>query len=242
MTQSAFATALLNPDLPPPPGVVGPDGLPDAKRFSVYRNTVNSSLVKVLEAAFPVVQKLVGPSFFAAMALVYLRQNPPKDRRLMLYGAGFAGFLQNFPPVAHLGYLPDVARLEQALRQSYHATDSTPLPATALTTLGEADLLRARLTLAPSVQVLTSNWPIHAIWQHNSHGGPAPLMHAEDVAILRAEFDPTPHLLPPGGAAFLTSLMGGDPLIAALAQTAEGFDLARVLGLLVSHNAIIGVS
>ena len=242
MSQSSFARALLDPESALPPGVVGPDGLPDAKRFAVYRNTVNSSLVKVLEAGFPAVQRLVGPEFFAAMALVYLRQEPPRDRRLMLYGAGFSGFLAGFPPVAHLGYLPDVARLEQALRESYHAADTTALSPTALSALGEAELLSARLQLAPTLRVLRSDWPIHAIWRHTLHGGPKPQMIGEDVAVLRPVYDPVGVQLPPGGAAFLTALMRGAPLIEALAHTAEGFDLGRVLEILLTHNAVIGAT
>lgn len=242
MTQTAFAHALLNPDAAIPPGVTGPDGLPDAKRFSVYRNNVASSLTRALEAAFPVVRKLVGDEFFGAMAVVYLRAHPPRHRQLMLYGADFPEFLASFPPVAHLGYLPDIARLEQALRESYHAADSTALPAEKLAQMPEAQLLQARFTLAPSLRVLSSQWPIHAIWQANTKGGPAPVMQAEAVVILRPEFDPTPHLLPPGGVAFLNALLAGDPLIAALATTGEGFDLAGVLGLLIQGQALIEVT
>lgn len=241
MSQSTFATALLDPEAAIPQGVVGPDGLPDIKRFSVYRNNVASSLIRALEAGFPVVRQLVGEAFFGAMALVYLRAHPPLRRELMLYGEDFPDFLAEFPPVAHLGYLPDVARLEQALRQSYHAADSTPVAAEVLAQLSEADLLQARLQLAPSLQVLASDWPVHGIWRANARGDAPPRMAAEEVVILRPEFDPEPYLLPPGGARFLTRLQAGEPLLAALAETGEGFDLTRVLGILLQGRAITGV-
>lgn len=242
MKQSAFAQALLDPDAAVPEGVVGPDGRPDAKRFAVYRNNVASSLTRALEAAFPVVQKLVGTEFFGAMAQIYLRAHPPLDRRLMLYGQSFPAFLEGFPPVAQLGYLPDVARLEQAMRESYHAADSMPIAPDALAQLGEAQLLQARLHLAPSVRILASAWPVHAIWLANTQGGPAPVMQAQELVILRPAFDPTPHLLGKGGAAFLAALIAGRPLIQALAATDNGFDLAAVLGLLLQNQALVGVS
>lgn len=242
MREQDFATALLNPDAPVPAGVVGPDGRPDAKRFAVYRNNVASSLTRALEAGFPVVRRLVGEAFFGAMAVEFLRAHPPRHRQLMLYGEDLAGFLESFPPVAALGYLPDIARLEQALRDSYHAADSTALPPETLAELGEAQFLGARIGLAPSLRVLDSAWPIHAIWAANTKGGPAPKMGAEEVAILRPEFDPEPHLLPKGGAGFLRRLQAGARLRDALAQTPAGFDLTTLLGLLLQTRAITGVT
>lgn len=242
MSQHDFAAALLDPALPAPLGVTGPDGLPDAKRFAVYRNNVAASLTRALQAAFPCVEKLVGAEFFGAMAQDYLRAHPPKDRRMMLYGADFPAFLEGFPPVSHLGYLPDVARLEQAMRESYHAADHVALAPQALGQMTESALLQARFTLAPSLRLLSSRWPVQSIWAANMRGGAAPRMEAQEVALLRAEFDPEPCLLPPGGVAFLRALSDGQPLIAALAQTGGGFDLAAILGLLIQHRALVGVS
>ncbi len=90
------------------------------------------------------------------MAGVFLRAYPPRDRVLMLYGAEFPEFLGAFQPVAHLGYLPDVARLEQALRESYHAADHRAADLSGMTP--EA-LLTRRLRLAPSARLLRSRWP-----------------------------------------------------------------------------------
>jgi len=115
MRQSEFAAALLDPGAAVPAGVVDPWGAPAPKRFSVYRNNVASSLVRALEAAFPTVRKLVGDEFFAAMAGAFCLDHPPRSRMLMLYGDALPGWLESFPPVAHLGYLPDVARLDQAM-------------------------------------------------------------------------------------------------------------------------------
>lgn len=242
MTQTGFAKALLDPNSAIPAGVIGPDGLPDAKRFDVYRNNVASSLTRALEAGFPVVRKLVGTEFFGAMAVVFLRAHPPRDRQMALYGADFPAFLAQFPPVAHLGYLPDVARLEQVLRDSYHAADSTGVPLEALTSLTEEQLLQARIGLAPSLRVLRSDWPIHDIWTANMRGGSVRVGPRQDVVILRPDYDPEPHVLPPGGAVFLTALQADKPLVEALAATGEGFDLSHILGLLLQGRAIIRIT
>lgn len=241
MRQDAFAAALLNPDLPMPEGVVDPQGRPAPKRFNVYRNNVTQGLGKALEAAFPAVMGLVGTDFFRAMALEFLRVHPPTGRIMMLYGADFAEFIAGFAPVKALGYLPDVARLEQAIRESYHSADAAAIAPAMLAGLPEARLLQARLLLAPSLRVLRSDWPVLSIRAATLFAGAAPQMRAEDVLITRPDFDPVVHVLPAGAADFIASLLAGARLIEALAETPQDFDLTAVLSLLIASKSIVGV-
>lgn len=242
MTQSTFARALLDPEASPPPGVIDPLGRPAPKRFAVYRNNVASSLTRALEAAFPTVRKLVGDDFFAAMAGEFLRAHLPRSRILMLYGDAMPAFLETFPPVAHLGYLPDMARLDQAMRESYHAADSAPLPEKDFQRLLGEDIAALRLTLAPSLRVIRSRWPVFAIWAANHESGPPPKAGAQDVVVLRPEFDPRPHPVPPGGAAFLGGILQGMTLGQSLELAGEPVDLPALLALLISNRAIIGAA
>jgi hypothetical protein len=242
MSQRAFAAALLDPEAEVPAGVVDPEGRPAPKRFSIYRNNVASSLTRALEAAFPTVKKLVGDEFFAAMAGVFLRAHPPRSRMLMLYGDGMPEFLEAFPPVQHLGYLPDVARVDQAMRESYHAADSQPLPEAEFQRLIGEDVARLRLQFAPSLRLVRSRWPLVSIWMANHEGGPSPQPTGEDALILRPEFDPRPHPLPAGGAAFIAGLLQGQCLGEAVDASGSALDLPAVLALLIQGRAITGVA
>lgn len=242
MSQSLFARALLDPQAAIPPGIVDPEGRPAPRRFSVYRNNVALSLTRALEAAFPTVRKLVGEDFFAGMAGVFLRAHPPRSRMLMLYGDDLPAFLMSFAPVAHLGYLPDVARLDQAMRESYHAADSSPLDQADFERLLGEDLAALRLSLAPSLRLVRSRWPIVSIWAAHANGGPAPKPGPEDALVLRPDFDPLPQLLPAGGAAFVKGLLEGRTLGEAVDIAGPELDLPAVLGLLISGRAISGVS
>ena len=241
MSQSAFAAALLNPDADLPAGLIDPQGRPAPKRFSVYRNNVAASLTSVLESGFPVIRRLVGEDFFGAVAVVFLRAHPPRTRQLMLYGGEFPQFLADFPPAAEFPYLADVARLEQAIRESYHAADAQPVAPETLGQLTEAALLGARLWFAPSLRLIRSPWPIHAIWRANAEAGPNPQPGPEDVVILRPEFDPRPHLLPNGGGCFLASLLADRTVAEALNEAGDTLDLLAVLTLLVQGHAITGL-
>ena len=240
--QDAFASALLDPAAPVPGGLVDPSGRPAPLRFAVYRNNVAVGLTAALETGFPVVRRLVGAEFFTAMAGVFLRAYPPKSRLMMHYGVDLPAFLENFPPVAGLPYLPDVSRLELALRASYHAADQSPLPNETLGGLSADRLLGARLTLAPAVRLLRSRWPVWSIWQANSGGPDRPGTGPEDTVILRPAFDPVPHRLAPGAGAFLAALIAGETLGTAAAQGGEELDLGGIIGLLRSSGAIVGVS
>src|ERR1700733_1305928 len=96
--QSDFATALLDPILPIPQGLIEPGGSSSAKRFAVYRNNVVASLIDALRESFPAPLRIVGEDFFAAMARVYVRSDPPRSPILLEYGSGFANFIQKFEP------------------------------------------------------------------------------------------------------------------------------------------------
>jgi hypothetical protein len=235
MSQAAFTAALLAPDAPVPPGVTDPQGRVSVKRFNVYRNNVAVSLTEALVTGFPVIHKLVGDAFFRAMAGVFLRAHPPRSAVLSGYGADLPSFLDSFPPVAHLPYLADVARLELALRASYHAADHRPLPPARLTALPPEILAETRFALAPSLVLLRAAHPAHDIWRANTDpGAPAPGKGPQDIAVARIRFDPEPHLLGPGAFAFLDALRTSATLgeAAAAGQTdAAEFDLTQTLAL-----------
>ncbi|MFT7059878.1 MAG: hypothetical protein ACJASV_002392 [Pseudorhodobacter sp.] len=239
MIQSQFHEALLNPDLPVPAGLIDAEGRPAGRRFSIYRNNVTASLTEVLQKGFPVLQKLLGEEYFKALAVLFLRENPPTSRIMMLYGAAMPSFLAGFPPLAHLPYLPDIARLEQALREAYHAADTAAIDPARLGALAPEAFMAARFTLSPALRVITSDYPVFSIWAANSReGAPAPVMRAETAAILRADYDPEPHLLPAHGADFIAALQAGQSIGAALEPLPEDFDLGATLALLIHSNAI----
>jgi hypothetical protein len=238
--QAAFAAALLDPDAPVPSGLVDPFGRPSAKRFSVYRNNVAASLTRSLEAAFPTVRKLVGDEFFAAMAGVFLRAHPPTSRMMMLYGDALPGWLETFPPVAHLGYLPDVARLDQAMRESYQAADSAPLPEAEFQRLLGGEIAAIRLQIAPSVRLVRSAWPVQSIWAATAEAGPAPQPGAETALVLRPQFDPRPHRISDTDGVFVQALLDGKTLGQSLDEAGAMTDLPAILSLLISGHAITG--
>lgn len=245
VSQHSFKTAILSPDTPVPEGLVNANGEPAGKRFSVYRNNVAVSLTEALILAFPVVHKLVGNHNFRILAGQFLRAHPPSSPLLTQYGAEFPTFVSGFDLLREYGYLPDVARLELAIRRSYHAADVTPVSPEMLQTLAPEKLMASHLQLAPASCLIRSPWPVFQIWQFNMHDGPKPEMRAEDVLVVRPEFDPQPVVLPSGGGVFFQALQDGqnfgDALSAAGTED-ENFDLGATLAAMLSGGAICGIT
>ncbi|WGR98649.1 putative DNA-binding domain-containing protein [Bradyrhizobium sp. ISRA443] len=245
--QGDFAAALLNPALPIPHGLVGPDGEPSLKRFAVYRNNVVASLIEALKDGFPAVRRLVGDEFFCAMARAYVAVEPPRSPILLEYGAGFADFIRTFEPAAALPYLADVARIERAWAQAYHAPEASPIAPEVFTTIAPDQLPAIRLALHPSLRLVRSQFPALTIWWMNVGDGiPAPVDLAaggEDVLIVRPLADVEVRSIPRGSFEFIQALADGEPVLPALqaALIADPrFDLAANLTDLMCAGALVG--
>jgi hypothetical protein len=238
-TTAAFRRGLFDGVLPP--GVTAGDPSEAGTRFAVYRNNVLHSLTEALRTRFPTVETLVGPEFFAAMARVFIENNPPKTPLLHDYGAGFPGFLRRFPPLRHLPYLPDVARIERLRGLAYHAADAAPLPPErlALALTGSRGV-----ALHPSVHLLNVSSPAVSIWRAH-HGGPqGPFTQRPEQALIARDSDLRVIVVPlePSSLAFCEALQDGRAFVAALAAArlgTPGFEPAPTLALLLSSGLIV---
>ncbi|MDE0059641.1 MAG: DNA-binding domain-containing protein [Defluviicoccus sp.] len=244
--QAEFAAALGDPA--PDAAPAGLSG-PARRRFRVYRNNVRVALIEALTAAYPALRRIVGERFFEAMALTYASGRPSAARTLNLYGAGFAGFVANFPPARDLPYLADVARLERAVLESLHAADAPALDPAALAALG-AGVGTVRLAPHPATRLVRSSWPIARIWQANAGDLPSgeELVIAADAGgalVVRPALSVRVEAFDPAGCAFAgTLLSGGDPMTAAAdAAALDGdFDVVPAFRNLLASGAFAGLA
>lgn len=249
LRQRAFAEAILDPARPVPPGLVGPDGEPSARRFAVYRNNVVTGLIEALKHAFPAVLRIVGHEFFSAMARLYIVRQPPPSPIMLGYGASFPDFVRTFGPGAALPYLSDVARLERAWLEAYHAAEARPIDRVPFLTVDRSKLPRLRFTLHPAVRIVRSSFPAVRIWQMNT-GDSVPAAvdidgGGEDALVTRPEAEVEVRVLPAGAAAFIGVLGSGAPIIEATKAALHddpSFDLAGALTGLLAARAIAGWS
>ena len=246
MLQKRFSMALLDRTREVPPGIrVAGHGQVN-RRFDVYRNNVFVGLTEALVNRFPVCHALVGDEFFRAMARAFIELSPPRLPILMTYGDDFAYFADTFPPARPVPYLGDIARLEAALTRSYHAADASPLTVDELASLAPRRWEQIHVELHPSVQIVSSPYPIVSIWEAHLRLDDHPLIdssRAEDALVVRPDLEVEVHRLPPGAAAFLTALLKGASLrTAADVATAHlRFDLISTLSEILASRIIIGI-
>jgi len=232
---AAFARALADPTAPPP---VAP-----ARRFAVYRNNVAVGLIASLETRYPVTRRLVGDDFFRALAGAFMFQQKPVSPVMIRYGAEFPAFVETFAPSRDIVYLADVARLENAWVEAYHAAEATPVGLTDLADIPPERLGDLVLGFHPSVRLLRLAHPAASIWAgHQGSGKPrAPDIWApEDALVARPDADVAVRILPPGGYDFAAALMGGASLAEAAAPlAANGMDAGPHLVGLIEAGALV---
>jgi Putative DNA-binding domain len=248
-SQREFAMALLDPALSIPLGLFGPDRRPSPKRFAVYRNNVVAGLIEAVQANFPATARIVGEEFFRAMARAYVVSEPPTSPILLDYGAGFPDFVARFEPAGSLPYLPDVARIERAWTEAYHAHEATPFDPSALAVIPLERISDICFTLHPSVRIVRSRFPALTIWRMNlADGLAAPVdLHSggEDALVMRPAADVEVRSLPTGGAQFITALAKGNSLAEAAKsalKASSGFDLSANLAALIGVGIFVGYS
>ena len=163
------------------------------------------------------------------------------------YGETFPDFIGMFEPAKSVPYLSDIARLERAWVEAYHAAEAAPADLALLATIDSQSLAQVGLTLHPSVRVVRSSFPAVQIWLMNIDGGvPASIdiySGGEHALVVRPIAEVEVRQLPVGTATFIEGIAAkvsvADATTLALNDNST-FDLAGTLRDLFAINAIVG--
>jgi hypothetical protein len=129
---------------------------PATGALAVYRNTVLHGAVEALRANFPVVEQVVGPEMFEAIAVDFASECAPRHPVLALYGECFADWIERQPWTNDLPYLADLARVERMRIESLMAADAEPISAT--------QLRDGDVELHPALRFSWLSTPAMSIW------------------------------------------------------------------------------
>lgn len=218
--QSAFAGALKNPGISL---AFLADGEEQARsRFDAYRRNVMGNWQAALASTYSTVRRLLGPKAFSAAAAGFCNRHCSHSGDLNRYGEAFPDWLSEArvaPPGVAEGLLGDLARLDARLQDAYYAPDAEPADLRRLAEIPPADHGRLRITLAPSLYLLRSRWPVARWWQalQDDPGAPAPAELAGAAWTARSRGTVWPEATDAAGAAFIDALLSGRELAVAIA-------------------------
>lgn len=247
--QRLFCNALRTPDRPSPVllGELLDDGLAE-QRFNIYRNNFVVLNGDALGEMYPVIQQLVGEEAFRFLATRYVREFPPPERTLLLYGEQFAGFLAGLPELAALPYLADVAQLEFAWTDAYHAPDARPLSQRQVSAILPDAFSRVRLRPHPGLHCIRSPYPLFRIWQSNQPDSPEERISLDqgscNVLVTRPEVEVQVREIPDAEALLLLELKRGATLESAFEAARRidsDLDLASYLGAHLFDGTFSGI-
>ena len=224
-----------------------------ARRLAVYRHNVLANLRGALKDIFPVVHRIVGDAFFLHAADRFIAVTPSRSGDLNQFGREWPAFLAAYPHAAELPYLADVARLEWAWHECFHAAEAAPLDLGRLATIEPDAHGSLVFRLHPAVRLLASRFPLLRIWQVNQDGFTGTLQidwqAGGDALLVRREapggVEVVIQALAPGAFRFLCELQARQALepAAAAALEADGtFDLQELLRESVQCGVIVDFS
>ncbi len=219
-----------------------------ARGLKAYQANGHAGAARSLGSAYPVLAQLLGEESFEALARALWHAQPPACGDLALWGEALPAFVAASPQLADEPYLADVARVEWALHRAATAADAEPELATlALMTAHEP--ARLALRLAPGTAVVDSAYPVASIVAAHLEASPT-LEEAgqrlraglgEAALVWRQGYKPRLRAALPGEAAFVSALLGGTNLAAALDQ-AGALDFQAWLAQAVHSGLLLAVT
>lgn len=142
------------------------------RALAIQSGSVRGIQSRALAETFPVLERLLGADSFGACTRRYLAENPSRSWSLIALGKALPDWLADFAPLANWPYLPEVAQLEWAWHEVFHAANDPPQDWQQLATLDPDQQAALPLCLPTAARLLHTHYPVLDIWQANQPSEP----------------------------------------------------------------------
>jgi hypothetical protein len=168
--------------------IAGDERLSAEERVDIYANMYFYRILEVLQEDFPATLAMLGAERFHNLATGYLIEYPPAHFSIAYAGNHLADFLNDHPLREEFPFLRDLARLERALIDVFHAVDAVPLDAEQMRAIAPADWPSLQLRRHPASELLELQWDVASILQSVEQGEEpsAPAQGAMTVLVWRS--------------------------------------------------------
>jgi len=146
-----------------PPGgldaiIVGDDRLSARERVEIYANAYFYRLLDVFKEDFPATLAVIGETNFHNLVTGYLIDHPPTEPEIQHAGRHLPDFIRTHPLNERWPFIADLAHLERAMIEVFHAPDAESLDADMMRMVAPEDWAAIRLRTHPSLRILELGW------------------------------------------------------------------------------------
>lgn len=146
--------------------------------LKAHANTISHARIVALEETFPLTRQHLGDAAFNALARDFVETNIARASDINSIGRTFPGMLSD--PVTI-----ELAQIEWAWLESYHAAEAVPLTLADLGALGEVALLALQVAPHPSARFLQISAPLAAELNELEGTCPAAILSIRPEAEVR---------------------------------------------------------
>jgi putative DNA-binding protein len=130
------------------------------ERINIYADAYFHRLLDCLHEDFPATSAVVGSDNFVALVRDYLSAWPPTEPSIFYAGRYLPAFLRNHPLVRRWPFISELARLERAILDVFHAADVSTLSNEAMRAIPPQQWSTIRLKTHPAVEILHNEWRV----------------------------------------------------------------------------------
>jgi Putative DNA-binding domain len=219
--------------------------------LQTYQANATASALRSMQTAYPVIAQLIGDDAFEHLARDFWAQHPPTHGDLAQWGKELPVFIASISQLEAEPYLSDVATVEWALHTAATAADQT-MHLASFSLLSEQDPDAITLQFAPGTALIQSNYPIASLLTAHLYNTPSfeevgqklRQNTAEIALVWRQGLRPMVSSCTVGEAAFISSLLVGNSLLASLEthaiDTLASIDFNTWLPQAVQSGLLIG--
>lgn len=168
LLQNRVQHYLMNYDEAVFPDITQPQHDTVKARLDIYANAYRYRLIDILKADFITLCILLGDKPFEKIAMEYIDSFPSHYFTVRYFGSHFIDFLKKHPLSKKKPFITDMATFEWALVNIADTIDAPIVSLHDLTVFPQEEWGRLQFSEHPSLQLITLNSNVPAIWQANA--------------------------------------------------------------------------
>ena len=133
-------------------------------RLDIYAEAYFTRVLESMKSDFQITARILCDRSFQKLVSDYLKNYPSKTTNIGEIGRNFSVFVAQYEDLKSAEFLESLTSMEWLLIKSFYADDTGLLEAKKLASLSDEDWENAEFKMAPSIQLLESQWPLAQFW------------------------------------------------------------------------------